>query len=86
MLLESDPIDEKPLSNGRDDAEILQLALNRLSDELKLIFELREIEKLSYSELSDALQISEGTVASRLSRARLELRGHLVDLGWEESS
>ncbi|MCA9076931.1 MAG: sigma-70 family RNA polymerase sigma factor [Planctomycetaceae bacterium] len=66
-----------------DNSELLQTALDRLEPDLRSIFLLREIEELTYSELSEALQISEGTVASRLNRARMQLRQHLVDFGWE---
>ncbi len=66
-----------------DNSELLQTALNCLEPDLRNIFLLREIEKLNYRELSETLQISEGTVASRLNRARMQLRQHLVDFGWE---
>jgi len=67
-----------------DDAELLDLALIRLPPELNAIFLLREVEELSYREIARTLEISEGTVASRLNRARRELRGILTRLGWEE--
>jgi RNA polymerase sigma-70 factor (ECF subfamily) len=35
---------------------------------------LKEIEELSYEEIADALEISMGTVKSRISRAREELQ------------
>ncbi len=41
---------------------------------------LRHIEDLSYNEISQVLQCAEGTVKSRLHRARLELREILRDL------
>ncbi|GAB5441366.1 MAG: sigma-70 family RNA polymerase sigma factor [Fuerstiella sp.] len=66
-----------------DAAELLETALARLEPELRSIFVLREMENLNYQELSNVLEISEGTVASRLNRARKQLREHLVDLGWE---
>jgi RNA polymerase sigma-70 factor (ECF subfamily) len=47
------------------------------------VFLLREIEGLSYRELAEALEIPEGTVASRLNRARTELQRLLGELGWE---
>jgi len=67
-----------------DDAEILSLAMKQLSPELKSIFLLREADGYSYGEIAEILEISEGTVASRLNRARRELRDILTRLGWEE--
>jgi RNA polymerase sigma-70 factor, ECF subfamily len=64
--------------------EILERAIGSLAPELRAILILRETEDLSYSEISNTLQISEGTVASRISRARQELRERLADLGWED--
>ncbi len=54
--------------------EILEYALGRLDPELRAIFLLRESEGLSYYDIATALDIAEGTVASRLSRARRCLR------------
>ena len=66
-----------------DTGELLEVALAQLEPELRAVFVLREMENLNYQELSNALEISEGTVASRLNRARKQLKEHLVDLGWE---
>lgn len=80
---------EDPL-DGRTDRtrtmelrELLDRALQRLDAQLRSLFVLREVEELSYREISDVLGIPEGTVGSRLNRARGELRQHLVALGWE---
>ena len=50
-------------------------ALSRLSNKLRVVIVLKEIEGLSYEEISETLDISLGTVKSRISRAREELRG-----------
>ena len=54
---------------------LLDAALARLSVEQREIVLLREVEDLSYQELSNALGIDEGTVKSRLARARSALAG-----------
>jgi len=66
-----------------ESAELLQVALDRLEPELRTIFVLRELEELSYSELAELLDVSAGTVASRLNRARTQLKELLTQLGWE---
>lgn len=81
--LDYDPADASP---GRDRAteekEILEQALARLDPELRSIFLLRESECLTYRDIALALDIPEGTVGSRLNRARRELQEHLISLGW----
>lgn len=72
------------LTDQRDDPETrlmensadisLRKALMDLDESHKQILILREMEGLSYMELSKALGINIGTVKSRLSRARDELR------------
>ena len=52
----------------------LQLALNRLSMNLRTVLVLKELEGLSYEETAEILDVSVGTVKSRISRAREELK------------
>jgi len=66
-----------------ESSELLQAALDRLEPELRTVFVLREVEELSYAELAETLDISAGTVASRLNRARAHLKELLTQLGWE---
>jgi len=62
--------------------ELLQRALESVDSDLKIIFLLRETEGMTYCEIANVLEISSGTVASRLSRARHELQYQLKELGW----
>jgi RNA polymerase sigma-70 factor (ECF subfamily) len=55
----------------------LQAALQRLSGDHREVIVLREVEGLSYEQISEVLRIPRGTVESRLHRARAELRQHL---------
>ena len=68
---ESDP--ERLLLKAADAALIAQ-ALSRLPGHFHQLLVLRELEGLSYRELSDVIGIPIGTVMSRLSRAREALR------------
>lgn len=60
-----------------DDAASIARALSSLPDHFHQLLVLRELEGLSYRELSDVIGIPMGTVMSRLSRAREALRGAL---------
>lgn len=51
----------------------LQAALLRLSPEHREVLLLREVEEMAYDEIAETLGLPEGTVKSRLARARLEL-------------
>jgi RNA polymerase sigma-70 factor (ECF subfamily) len=48
--------------------------LQTLSDEHREVIVLRELQSMSYEEMSETLKIPRGTVESRLHRARTELR------------
>ncbi len=63
--------------------EVMDRALARLDPELRSLFLLREMDEFSYREIAETLEIPEGTVGSRLNRARHELKNLLLDLGWE---
>lgn len=60
-----------------EQAELLELALERLDNQLRAVFLLRETEGLSYGQIAKVLEIPPGTVASQLSRARAELKAFL---------
>lgn len=68
------PSDPERLLLQTDDAMSIARALNTLPDHFCQLLVLRELEGLSYRELSDAIGIPIGTVMSRLSRARDALR------------
>jgi len=63
----------------RDADKSLRMALMSLDENHKQILILREMEGLSYIELSKVLKINIGTVKSRLARAREELRIKLTE-------
>lgn len=65
--------------NARLDANI-QRALLRLTEELRAVVVLSDIEGYSYEEIGGMLQIPVGTVKSRLHRARKSLQDQLGDM------
>ncbi len=85
------PLEEQPeLADGgtpqqaAEDAElrdILQQALQSLSDDHRQIFLLRQMRQLSYDEIGKLLGLESGTVKSRLSRAKKQLRQILLQQG-----
>ena len=61
-------------------ARIVQSALLELCFEHRSVLVLREVEGLSCEEVASALGVPEGTVKSRLSRAREAMRRKLAGL------
>ena len=59
------------------DGRALEAALNQLPAEFRESFLLREVEGLSYKEIAEVAAVPIGTVMSRLSRARAQLRAML---------
>lgn len=58
--------------------EEIQQAIGRLSEKMRAIIVLRYLEGLSYDEIAETLQISLGTVKSRLARAHQALDRELT--------
>jgi RNA polymerase sigma-70 factor (ECF subfamily) len=62
----------------REQSARVQSALLRLSLDHRAVLLLREVEELSGAEIAQALGVAEGTVKSRLARAREALRQALL--------
>jgi RNA polymerase sigma-70 factor (ECF subfamily) len=73
-----DPVDARPnpeqAAHGAELGRALAEALDALTAEQREILLLREMQGLDYDELAQTLGCAEGTVKSRLSRARAALR------------
>jgi RNA polymerase sigma-70 factor (ECF subfamily) len=73
------PEDELDSLDSPFDVEALQLALNKLPDDQRLVIVGYYFEECSYQELAQRLQIPLGTVMSRLARAKTQLRTLLAE-------
>ena len=60
-----------------EDADLVKQAMDELPEEFREILVLRHQEGLSYKEIADIAQIPQGTVMSRLARARSKLKEFL---------
>ncbi len=70
----SDGPSPEKLYQSKQIEQVLQESLGKLSPKLRAIIILKEIEEQSYEEIADILDISIGTVKSRIARAREELQ------------
>ena len=59
----------------------IEAGLQTLSPEHREVLILREIHQLRYDEIADSLSLDVGTVKSRISRARKQLRNFLLKSG-----
>ncbi len=58
---------------SRETREMVHLALQKLSPELREAVILRDLQDMDYREIASALRVPEGTVKSRINRGRAEL-------------
>lgn len=79
-LADEDPGPEEA-SLAAERRRLLWQAIDRLPEAQRTPLVLREMEGLSYREIAQVLDLEEGTVKSRLARARLLLRRLLAESG-----
>ncbi len=60
--------------------KIIRAAVNKLSEKFKIVIVLRDIQGLSYEDISEIINVPIGTVKSRINRARLNLQVELKNL------
>ncbi len=78
-------VDGSQAVERRETADKVRQILAQMPEEARTIFLLREVEELSYRDIAEILDLPQGTVMSRLSRARDKFRqlaaGAAIDLG-----
>jgi RNA polymerase sigma-70 factor (ECF subfamily) len=57
--------------------KLLAQAIAALDEEHRLLIVLRDVEELSYQEIGEITTLNEGTVKSRLHRARMAIKEHI---------
>lgn len=62
----------------KEKSNVIECAFKELNENNKAILNLREIQGLSYDEIAKVLGVSLGTVKSRISRARQEMKNILM--------
>lgn len=77
MLRDDDALNPEQETLARERENQLRLALLELKRPFREAVILRDVEGFSYEEIAETLELSIGTVKSRLSRGRLELRRKL---------
>jgi RNA polymerase sigma-70 factor (ECF subfamily) len=73
-------IDERDPSKLSESSELRRKvlkAMKKLNVKYRAVFTLRDIQGMSYQEIAKALNIEEGTVKSRLNRARISIAREL---------
>lgn len=74
MYLNSGEQDPARLMQTKEALEMLQTAILKLDEDLRVMIVLRDIEEMNYSQISQMLGLELGTVKSRISRARKILK------------
>ena len=78
----ADPVD---VLRRKELAARMHTAIDALPSYHKAVILMREVEGLSYEEMAEAMQVSKGTIMSRLFHARQKLQKALADCYAEEN-
>ena len=74
MLADPNGVDPAAIAQKKELSRLVVNTIGQLSEDFRVVLVLRDIEQMSYAEIAEVLQIETGTVKSRLSRARTQLR------------
>ncbi len=84
---DTEPDDYKADESGdqaldrREQVQLLRKAMTKLPEKDRMIITMRDIEGMSYEEISEIENLAAGTVKSRLFTARQRLKNELMRLG-----
>ena len=81
FIIVSSDVDPSEDLSSQDFERNIQLALAELPDDFKTIIILRDIQELSYDEISKIVNVPLGTVKSRINRGRVKLQQLLKKKG-----
>jgi len=76
-LEDKNATDPAQIAQGEENIELILKAINQLDDDQRTVVVLRDIEGMDYAQIAQVVNIELGTVKSRLSRARANLRANL---------
>ena len=79
FVVDAAPSAEEMIDRQRA-AKILEHVLDAMQEDIRVVFVLFEIEQLTVAEIAALVEIPEGTVASRLRRAREDFRERMKRL------
>jgi len=74
LLSDENSPDPAKVAQNKELCELIMKSLMKLDDDQRAVVVLRDIEGMNYAKIADVLNIELGTVKSRLSRARSNLR------------
>jgi RNA polymerase sigma-70 factor (ECF subfamily) len=74
LLADPNGPDPAVIAQQKELAQIVVTLIGQLPQEYRVVLVLRDIEQMSYAHIAEVLQMEQGTVKSRLSRARTMLR------------
>lgn len=80
LITDTDELPEEKMERQEVRKQVHR-AINRLGEEHRAIIILRDIQGKSYQEIADILGLNLGTVKSRISRARQNLKEELIKYG-----
>lgn len=73
-LVDDSAKDPSVVAQNNEAVEILRLAIGKLDENQRAVIVLRDIEGMTYIDIAETLEVEVGTVKSRLSRARKNLK------------
>ncbi len=76
------PVDQSDAIDKKEEISLIHRGLAKMSEDYRMLIILKDLQDMKYQEIAEIMDLNEGTVKSRLFRARIMLKNEIIKMGY----